>query len=332
MWPQDFGPTAVEKGLEEYDFIVVGAGSAGSVVANRLSENPEWKVLLLEAGGDPPMESMIPNLLFSLQHTEHDWVYRAEVTDKASKMVKGGSFWPRGKMLGGSSSMNAMIYLRGFPYDYDEWQAMGNDGWDYATVLEYFKKSENNQAQDMVKYPKYHSTEGPLKIDYYHSGDGTRFVFLGAANEAGYQLLHDFNGQDTVGYAYVQGTIADGERQSTAKAYLVPAATRKNLHVIKHAHVVDLKVDQASGQVTGVNFSYNATKNFVAKAKKRSRLIGGCNWNASDSNAQRHRTGETVDAAQDQGRQGLASGTEPSGSCLCALVLCLQEAHQHSRC
>lgn len=212
--------------------------------------------------------------MFSLQHTEHDWNFRAEVTDKASKMIKNGSFWPRGKMLGGSSSMNAMIYLRGFPYDFDDWVAMGNEGWDYATVLEYFKKSENNQAQDMQKYEKNHSTKGPLKVDYFHSGDGTRFVFLGAAGEAGYQLLHDFNGDDRIGFSYVQGTVANGERQSTAKAYLSPVVARKNLHVIKHAHVVDLEVDQA-GQVTGVNFNYNATKNFVAKAKKEVVLSAG---------------------------------------------------------
>lgn len=170
--------------------------------------------------------------------------------------------------------MNAMIYLRGFPYDFDQWHAMGNDGWDYATVLEYFKKSENNQANDMRKYEKYHATKGPLKVDYYNSGDGTRFVFLGAAQEAGYNLGHNFNGEDRVGYAYVQGTVADGERQSTAKAFLVPAADRKNLHIIKHAHVIDLDVDQ-TGQVTGVNFSYNSTKTFVAKAKKEVVLSAG---------------------------------------------------------
>lgn len=190
-------------------------------------------------------------------------------------MIKNGSFWPRGKMLGGSSSMNAMIYLRGFPHDYEDWAAMGNADWNYETVLEYFKKSENNQAPDMQKYEKYHSTKGPLKVDYYHSGDASRFIFLGAANDAGYMLVHDFNGADTTGFAYAQGTLANGERQSTATAFLVPAATRKNLHVIKHAHVIDLNVDKATGQVTGVNFSYNSTKHFVAKAKKEVVLSAG---------------------------------------------------------
>lgn len=170
--------------------------------------------------------------------------------------------------------MNAMIYLRGFSHDFDEWQAMGNEHWGYKSVLKYFKKSENNQAADMQEYKEYHSTNGPLKVDYFNSGDGTRFVFLGAANEAGYTLGHDFNGEDRTGYAYVQGTVANGERQSTAKAFLVPAASRKNLHVIKHAHVVDLEMDSA-GQVTGVNFSYNSTKNFVAKAKKEVVLSAG---------------------------------------------------------
>ncbi|GAB0093749.1 glucose dehydrogenase [Sergentomyia squamirostris] len=276
MWPKDYAPTALEKGFEEYDFIVVGAGSAGSVVASRLSENPNWKVLLLEAGGDPPIESEIPNLFFSMQHSAYDWDFRAEKSDKASKSIKNGSFWPRGKMLGGSSSINAMVYIRGNRRDYDQWEANGNTGWGWKNVLEYFKKSEGNKDDMIADYGgegEFHGRDGPLKVESFSSTSPLKFVITGAAHELGYELLTDVNGEEHIGYAYMQGTINKGKRCSAAKAFLNPAKDRPNLHIVKYAHVIDLKIE--NDVVTGVRININGTKEMIAKAKKEVILSAG---------------------------------------------------------
>ncbi|GAB0089547.1 hypothetical protein DMENIID0001_041120 [Sergentomyia squamirostris] len=128
LWPQDYGPRVLKRGFEEYDFVIIGAGSAGSVVANRLSENPNWKILLLEAGADPPIESEIPSLWGALLKTQFDWTYYAEISNKASLSLPKGSYWPTGKMLGGSSSHNTLFYIRGNQRDYDHWEDLGNEG------------------------------------------------------------------------------------------------------------------------------------------------------------------------------------------------------------
>ncbi|XP_059610580.1 glucose dehydrogenase [FAD, quinone]-like isoform X2 [Phlebotomus argentipes] len=276
MWPKDYGPTALEKGFEEYDFIVVGAGSAGSVVANRLSENPNWKVLLLEAGGDPPIESEIPNLFFSMQHSPYDWDFRAEKSDKASKSIKNGSFWPRGRMLGGSSSINAMVYIRGNRRDYDQWEQNGNTGWGWKNVLEYFKKSEANK-DDLIaesEEGKFHARDGPLKVELFSSTEPLKFIITGAAEELGYEFLSDVNGEEHLGFAFIQGTVNDGKRFSTAKAFLNPAKNRPNLHIAKWSHVIDLQMDDKL-QVTGVKVNVNGTKELIAKAKKEVILSAG---------------------------------------------------------
>uniref|UniRef100_A0A1L8E0M0 Putative glucose dehydrogenase fad quinone n=1 Tax=Nyssomyia neivai TaxID=330878 RepID=A0A1L8E0M0_9DIPT len=275
MWPKDFGPTALEKGFEEYDFIVVGAGSAGSVVASRLSENPNWKVLLLEAGGDPPIESEIPNLFFSMQHSQYDWDFRAEKTDKASKSIKNGSFWPRGKMLGGSSSINAMVYIRGNSRDYDQWEANGNTGWGWKNVLEYFKKSENNRNDYIADLDEgqFHGKDGPLHVETFSSTDALKNVITEAATEAGYDFLTDVNGETYIGFSHIQGTIKNGRRHSTAKAFLNPIKERTNLDIVKLAHVIDLQMDK--DKVVGVKVNINGTKEVIAKAKKEVILSAG---------------------------------------------------------
>ncbi|XP_055698382.1 glucose dehydrogenase [FAD, quinone]-like isoform X3 [Phlebotomus papatasi] len=276
MWPKDYGPTALEKGFEEYDFIVVGAGSAGSVVASRLSENPNWKVLLLEAGGDPPIESEIPNLFFSMQHSAYDWDFRAEKSDKASKSIKNGSFWPRGKMLGGSSSINAMVYIRGNRRDYNQWEENGNTGWGWKDVLEYFKKSEGNKDDLVVESGEgqFHARDGPLKVELFSSTEPLKFVIHGAADELGYEILEDVNGEEHIGFGFIQGTVHNGKRFSTAKAFLKPAQERPNLHVAKWSHVIDLQIDD-KGTVTGVKVNVNGTKEILAKAKKEVILSAG---------------------------------------------------------
>lgn len=274
MWPEDYGPTALAQGLEEYDFIVVGAGSAGSVVANRLSENPEWKILLLEAGGDPPIESEIPLLSLHQMNTSYVWNYYAEKSTLASKGYKNGSYWPRGKMLGGCSSNNAMLYVRGNSRDYDRWEELGNPSWAWKDVLPYFKKSEDNEAYHIQQEKgAFHGVGGPLKVNSFMSNEMAKLVITLAAAELGQIEIMDVNSDEYIGYCVAQGTIKDGKRCSTAKAFLSPIKDRKNIDIIKHAHVT--KINFENYATTGVTFDIGERQNIVAKVKKEVILSAG---------------------------------------------------------
>uniref|UniRef100_A0A182MEM3 Glucose-methanol-choline oxidoreductase N-terminal domain-containing protein n=1 Tax=Anopheles culicifacies TaxID=139723 RepID=A0A182MEM3_9DIPT len=262
MWPKDYGPTALARGLDEYDFVIVGAGSAGSVVANRLSENPDWKVLLLEAGGDPPIESEIPFLQIHLEKSNVDWAYYAESSDGTQGKERtacrastspDGCFWPRGKMLGGSGAMNAMVYIRGNALDYDTWEAMGNAGWGWQHVLPYFRKSEDNPDAAMFDDGTFHGTGGYLAVSST-SGDSAKMEQLfEAIQEGGYEYLEDFNGEDHIGFGRMQVNIINGTRCSPAKAFLVPIKERPNLDVIKNALVTKLEFD-TNQRISSVRF------------------------------------------------------------------------------
>ncbi|XP_058062966.1 glucose dehydrogenase [FAD, quinone]-like isoform X1 [Anopheles bellator] len=277
MWPKDYGPTAMARGLEEYDFVIVGAGSAGSVVANRLSENPDWKVLLLEAGGDPPIESEIPETFFTIQKTAGDWENYAEVTPHASKGSKDGSFWPRGRMLGGCGAINAMLYVRGNARDYDRWEALGNPGWAWADVLPYFRKSEDNQDPELMGRDggALHGTGGFMKVNTFPVHHPLGHILLEAFDEAGFEKNSDINGARQVGFGRAQGTIVNGTRCSPAKAFLVPAKDRPNLHVIKHAVAVTVEREPNSGRFKYVNFMLNNKILKVAHARKEVILATG---------------------------------------------------------
>uniref|UniRef100_A0A1B0EZ31 Glucose-methanol-choline oxidoreductase N-terminal domain-containing protein n=1 Tax=Phlebotomus papatasi TaxID=29031 RepID=A0A1B0EZ31_PHLPP len=266
MWPEDYGNIAIDIGFEEYDFIIVGAGSAGSVVANRLSENPDWNVLLLEAGGDPPIESSVSNFpaqAVSLQGTEYDWKYRTEPLDKYS------NHWPRGKMLGGSSSMNGLLYVRGNDGDYDNWEKLGNPTWGWDNVLEYFKKSESNQNPEIANDygGHYHSQNGLLNVELFKDNQTINFDIIQAAQELGFKFVEDINGKEHIGFTFSQGTVRSGVRESTAKAFLVPAKDRPNLHVVKNAHVLNLEIDN-NGVVSGVRMNLRGQKELKAYARK----------------------------------------------------------------
>ncbi|XP_049281055.1 glucose dehydrogenase [FAD, quinone]-like isoform X2 [Anopheles funestus] len=277
MWPKDYGPTALAQGLDEYDFVIVGAGSAGSVVANRLSENPDWKVLLLEAGGDPPIESEIPETFFTIQKTDADWENYAERTPHASKGSKDGSFWPRGRTLGGCGAINAMLYVRGNSRDYDGWVELGNPNWGWSDVLPYFKKSEDNHDPELVRNDggKYHATGGYLKVGNFPVNHPLSEVMLQAFNDAGFESNADINGARQVGFGRVQGTIVNGTRCSPAKAFLVPVKDRPNLHVIKHAVVVTVERDPSTERFKYVNFMIDNKVLKVAHARKEIILAAG---------------------------------------------------------
>jgi choline dehydrogenase-like flavoprotein len=214
-----------------YDYIIIGAGSAGCVLANRLSEDPSVKVLLLEAGcRDTRKEIHIPLAFSKLFKGPCDWTY---FTEPEAQLGNRSLYWPRGKMLGGSSSMNAMIYIRGHHSDYDQWRDVGNPGWGYADVLPYFKKSEHQQRGAS----EYHGASGPLCVSDLRTVNPLSEAFVAAGEEAGFQRNPDFNGAAQEGFGLYQVTQTSGKRHSAAAAFLHPVASRKNLTIKTETHV-----------------------------------------------------------------------------------------------
>ncbi|XP_031617192.1 glucose dehydrogenase [FAD, quinone]-like [Contarinia nasturtii] len=275
MWPKDYGETALESDFVDFDFIVIGSGSSGGVVASRLSEIADWKVLLLEAGSTPPIESEIPGFQYTLLKSEYDWQFRTE-SNTACFAYSTGCLRPRGKMLGGTSGMNSMLYIRGHKHDFDLWSDYhGNPGWDYDSVLHYFKKSENNLNEEFVKYKNgtYHSDKGMMKVDFFGGDIPFNQVYLEALNEIGIETIDNVNADKVFGAADVQGNIWNGRRQSTAKAFLVPAMDRKNLQITYHAEVQKIIIDDHN-RANGVEFIYKG-KHIKAFAKKEVILSDG---------------------------------------------------------
>lgn len=254
IYPED----ATAALLPEYDFVVVGAGSAGSVVASRLSENPNWKVLLLEAGGDPPPVSDIPKLFPYLQNTDIDWAYRTEQSAESCLSFRNGQCsWPRGKVLGGSSVLNVMLYVRGHEKDYDSWEAAGNKGWSFKDVLPFFIKSEDLDVPSLWSSPKtklYHGRGGEMTITRAEKNQTLAPLLQEAAIEMGQRIVEDFACQGYYGFGTGLSTIRKGTRCSTAKAFLGVAKERKNLHVLKFSHATKVLVDKETKSVTGIQF------------------------------------------------------------------------------
>ncbi|XP_072381734.1 glucose dehydrogenase [FAD, quinone] [Diabrotica undecimpunctata] len=257
----------------DYDFIVVGGGSAGAVVASRLSEMSKWKVLLLEAGYDENEISDVPSLAAYLQLSKMDWTYKTEYTGRACLGMKNGQCnWPRGKVLGGSSVLNYMLYVRGNKNDYDYWEQLGNPGWNYENVLKYFKRSEDNRNPYLSKTP-YHSKGGLLTVQESPWRTPLVVAFLEAGLEMGYPV-RDINGADQAGFMIAQGTIRRGSRCSTAKAFLRPVKLRKNIHIALNAHVTRVLINPTTMRAFGVEFVRNGRKQVVT-AKREIILSAG---------------------------------------------------------
>ncbi len=227
-----------------FDFIVVGAGSAGCAIAARLSEDPENSVLLIEAGKkDGSIKIDMPAMISKVvPPNELNWNYW---TEEQTHLNSRKLFWPRGKVLGGSSAINGMLYVRGHARDYDEWAQLGCRGWSYDDVLPYFKKSEGSDRQP----DDFHSTDGPLLTTQHTSEHPLNKAFLNAASEMDLPYSEDFNGASQEGVGWYDQTIRNGRRQTTAQAYLRMAEKRENLTILTEAQVrrVTLKGKKTTG-------------------------------------------------------------------------------------
>ncbi|KAF6217155.1 hypothetical protein GE061_001509 [Apolygus lucorum] len=266
-------PINVKSINKEYDFIVIGGGSAGSVLANRLSAIKEWKVLLIEAGGQESIITDVPILSLYLHGSRYDWKYKTEPSNTACQAMKGKRCcWTRGKVIGGSSVLNTMLYVRGNRRDYDNWASMGNYGWSYADVLPYFLKSED-QRNPYLARNKYHKTGGYLTVEDAPWNTPLGIAFLQAGEEMGYEI-RDINGEQQTGFALYQFTTRRGMRSSCAKAFLNPVRLRSNLHIALNTQVTKILID-GNKRAYGVELVREGGVKQVVHARKEVILSGG---------------------------------------------------------
>ncbi|XP_060603875.1 glucose dehydrogenase [FAD, quinone]-like [Ruditapes philippinarum] len=257
---------------DEYDYVIVGGGSAGSVLASRLSEDRNIRVLLIEAGGfyDENPNFHIPIKILSLQNTKHDWkYYTVPQTVSCLGLNKNSGYLPRGRVLGGSSVLNAMQYTRGSRYDYNEWAANGCIGWSYKDVLPYFLKSEDIQI-DELKSSTFHRSGGPLAVS------GSRItelsdLYMKAGQELGFNIT-DYNGADQEGFNRMQLNVRNGVRDATGLAFLGRIGKRSNLDIVIETFVT--KVNIVNKAADGVFYVRNGKKSYV-RAKKEIILSAG---------------------------------------------------------
>jgi choline dehydrogenase len=243
----------------EYDYVVVGAGSAGCVLANRLSEDPACRVLLIEAGAEARTPfAEIPGAAAWMQSTALDWAF---TTAPQIELFNRCISYPRGRVVGGTSILNYMVYVRGNRGDYDGWSALGNQGWSYQEVLPYFRRAERNA----VFNDAFHGTEGPLSVETNSARHPICATFVEAAQAAGLPFNPDFNGVTQEGCGYFQATLKNGRRCSTARAYLDPIRSRPNFALIANALVLRIVIEK--DRAIGVEYLGNGRELQTAIAR-----------------------------------------------------------------
>lgn len=246
---------------QEFDFIIVGAGSAGCVLANRLSAKPDVRVLLLEAGGpEAGLYHRAPAAFYKLFKTKADWAF---YTEPQAEMNGRELFWPRGKVLGGSSAINAMIYIRGNRRDYDDWNL---PGWSYREVLPYFKRAETH----FLGASEHHGADGPLNVEQRRYTNPLSHAFVEAGAQAGLKLNDDFNGAEQEGVGLLHVTNKNGVRHSAGAAYLKPVLSRPNLSVLTGARVHRVLMEKS--RATEVEYRYQGR---VKRARGSSIIVSG---------------------------------------------------------
>ncbi|GLG98284.1 Glucose dehydrogenase [FAD, quinone] [Gryllus bimaculatus] len=259
-------PCDDDSAADAFDFVVVGAGAAGCVLANRLSEGGNWTVLLLEAGGSETYSMSVPYFMGRLQQTEFNWNYRTVPSDTVGAGLDGKiNYCPKGKIVGGTTVLNAMCVIRGHRKDFDRWEAIGNTGWGYEGVLPYFRKMEDMQIPHL-KNSKYHGRGGPIKIDYFPYQSELSKLVIQAGKEMGYEEL-DYNGEKMTGFGRVQTTSFNGTRWSASRGYLHPIRHRKNFFLRKRSLVYKILINEGTKTAFGVKYRRDG-KSFTVFARR----------------------------------------------------------------